>query len=96
MTVYAIVGINITDSGAYAEYVDKATKSFTSDDVKVAAACGTPVLIEGKSPYSRYVVLECKDRAAFDKWYNSSAYQQALPIRHRTAETGFFILVDGV
>ena len=96
MTIYAIVGINVNDTDAYAEYVEKAITSLGATDVKVLVASDSPITIEGQNQFSRYVLLECKDRASFDDWYNSSAYQQALPIRHRTAQTGFFILVDGV
>lgn len=96
MAIYAIVGINVNDTGAYAEYVEKAIVSLGNSDVKVIAASDSPVTIEGQNQFSRYVLLECNDRASFDAWYNSPAYQQALPIRHRTAQTGFFILVDGV
>lgn len=96
MTTYAIVGINVTDNDAYAEYVEKAIPSLEASDVKVLVASDSPITIEGQNRFSRYVLLECKDRESFDAWYNSPAYQQALPIRHRTAETGFFILVDGL
>lgn len=96
MTIYAIVGINVNDPDAYAEYVEKAIVSLDNSDVKVIVASDSPITIEGTNQFSRYVLLECKDRASFDAWYNSPAYQRALPIRQRTAQTGFFILVDGV
>lgn len=96
MATYAIVGINVTDDKAYSEYVEKAIPSLAASDVKVLVASDSPITIEGRNPFSRWVLLECKDRASFDAWYHSAAYQQALPIRHRTAETGFFILVDGI
>lgn len=96
MAIYAIVGINVSDPDAYAEYVEKAIVSLEDSGVKVIVASDSPITIEGANPFSRYVVLECKDRESFDAWYNSPAYQRALPIRHRTADTGFFILVDGV
>ena len=96
MSVYAIVGINVNDNNAYAEYVEKAITSLEGSDVKVLVASDAPITIEGQNQFSRYVLLECKDKESFDAWYNSPAYQQALPIRHRTAETGFFILVDGM
>ena len=33
---------------------------------------------------------------AFDAWYRSPEYQAAIPIRHASAETGFFVTVKAL
>jgi uncharacterized protein (DUF1330 family) len=96
MTIYAIVAINVTDVDGYQEYVGGAIGSLQAAGVKVLVASDAPVAIEGQTPFGRFVVLEFEDRAAFDAWYESPAYQKARPIRHRTADTGYFLLVEGL
>jgi uncharacterized protein (DUF1330 family) len=94
MTTYAIVGINVKDPTAYREYLRRAGRSFAGSGITVLAASDAPFAVEGVSPFSRYVLLQFPDRAAFDAWYTSPAYQDAIPFRHANAETGLFVLLD--
>ncbi len=55
----------------------------------------SPVLIEGKLPGARTVVLKFPDEAALDGFWHSEKYQEAIPFRHAGATTHFVIKVKG-
>ena len=94
MSVYLIAGINIRDKERYGEYVRRALATLDKHEVEVLAVSDEPVSHEGTNPFRRYVLLKFADQAAFDAWYRSPEYQAAAPIRHSTAETGFFVTVE--
>ncbi len=95
MSVYLMVGINVKDKEVFAEYVRKAIVSLQKYGVEPLVGSDSPVAREGKSPFARYVVLKFRDQAAFDEWYSSPEYQEAIPLRQAAAETGFFVTVEG-
>ena len=64
--------------------------------VELPAVCDTPVAQEGANPFGRYVLAKFADYAVFDAWYRSPEYQGATPLRRASAETGFFVTVDGL
>lgn len=95
MSIYLMVGMNVKDREVFAEYVRKAMVSLQKYDVEALVGSDSPVAPEGKSPFGRYVVLKFRDQAAFDAWYQSPEYQEAIPLRRAAAETGFFVTVEG-
>ena len=96
MSVYVIAGLNIHDEERYEDYATRALVSLEKYKVEVLVVSDAPVAVEGINPYRRYVVLKFPDQAAFDTWYRSAEYQSAIPIRHESAETGFFVTVNGL
>ncbi len=96
MSVYVMAGLNIRDEVKYADYANAARASLAAHQVEVLAVSDAPVNLEGKNPFSRYVLLKFTDQAAADAWYKSPAYQAAIPLRQATAETGFLVAIAGL
>ena len=96
MSVYLMAGINIRDAAAYEAYEREAMDSLKKYDSEVLVVSDKPVAREVTNPFRRYVVLRFADQAAFDAWYGSPEYQKAIPLRHASAETGFFVTVEGM
>jgi len=96
MSVYVMAGLNVHDDVKYADYATAAITSLAAHKVEVLAVSDAPVCLEGKNPYSRYVLLKFADQAAADAWYNSPEYQTAVPLRQAHAETGFLVAVPGL
>ncbi|SAL15638.1 hypothetical protein AWB68_00370 [Caballeronia choica] len=51
--------------------------------------------MEGELPYERLVIIEFPTRQDAIAWYNSSEYQEILPMRLSSSK-GIFAVVDGV
>jgi uncharacterized protein (DUF1330 family) len=49
----------------------------------------------GELPYKRLVIIEFPTRQDAIAWYNSSEYQEILPMRLSSSK-GIFAVVDGV
>lgn len=96
MSVYVMAGLNVRDDMKYADYASAALTSLTAHKVEVLAVSDAPVSLEGKNPFSRYVLLKFADQAAADAWYKSPEYQAAVPLRQANAETGFLVAVPGL
>lgn len=95
MSVYLMVGLNITDPETYAQYVEHALPTLEQHGAEALVVSDSPVSHEGDSPFGRYVVLRFEDQQAFEAWYRSPEYQAAIPLRHKASEAGFFVTVDG-
>lgn len=96
MSLYLIAGVNKHDPKTYDEYVRRAMPSLEEHHVEALAISDAPQPVEGSSPYGRYVLLKFRDRAHFETWYHSPAYQAALPLRLAAAETPFIVTVEGL
>ena len=96
MSVYVMAGLDINDEVKYGDYASAALTSLVEHKVEVLAVSDAPVSLEGKSPYSRYVLLKFADQAAAQAWYDSAEYQAAIPLRLAHADTGFLVAVPGV
>lgn len=94
MSVYATVLINIHDPSTYdlytAGWLDIWAKYGTG--AEVVAVDDDPIVIEGKWPSFRTVIMRFPSEAAFHAWYQSPEYQHLVKHRH-TASTGSFALI---
>jgi uncharacterized protein (DUF1330 family) len=95
MSVYIIAALDKHNPKTYAEYVVRGQRSLEPYPDSRVAADDAPTLIEGVLPAQRFVLLKFKDDAEFDAWYNSDAYQKALPYRQASADTRFLVKVRG-
>ena len=95
MTVYAIATLNIHDRERYAAYEGGFMDILSKHDGSILAVDESPATIEGTWDFTRTVLISFPDRAAFDAWYESDAYQEILT--HRlAASNGNVVLLDGL
>lgn len=94
MPTYAIVNATVTDPELLRAYRDAAGATFEGHDVTVRVSSNDAETIEGEPSGSRVVVLEFPDRAAFQAWYDSPAYQEIIDMRLQSTR-GFMVLVEG-
>ncbi len=95
MPVFFIAQIDIHDQAGYDQYAEQAGPSMAGIDATPLAVDDTPVLLEGSWHGPRTVMMQFPDEAAFRKWYDSPAYQQALKQR-KASTTSNAILLHGL
>ena len=94
MSVYLIAQGKVQDEAKLAQYL-KAAGPTLPPEAKILVMSLEPEVMEGEAPLPRTVVIEFPDRAAAMAWYQSPAYQAALPLRLESAP-GNAILVEGL
>ncbi len=92
MPVYFLAQVEIHDQAGYDDYAQQAGPSFEAIDAKVLAVDDTPEVLEGKWHGPRTVMLEFADEAAFRKWYDSPAYQEAAKLRWAATDSNAVLL----
>ena len=80
MSVYFVVQEKVNDQAGLEAYME-AAKSSTLGRGRAVAVDNDVVPVEGDWHGSRLVILEFEDEEAFREWYDSPAYQEALPLR---------------
>lgn len=80
MSVYFVVQEQVNDQAGLDAYVE-AAKSSSLGRGRALVVDNDVVLVEGDWHGSRLVILEFEDEEAFEEWYHSPAYQEALPLR---------------
>ncbi len=95
MSVYVIAVINISDRDEYARYEQGFMEIFNQYKGRMLSVDEAPALIEGRWPHTRTVLVEFPDRAEFDRWYHSEAYQTLAKHRFKASE-GSIALLQGL
>jgi uncharacterized protein (DUF1330 family) len=95
MSAYLIAAIDRFDLVKYQEYSVRAREALALHGATISVVDDSPVLIEGKLPGARAVVLKFPDEAALERFWQSEEYQEAIPFRHAAADTHFVIKVKG-
>lgn len=90
---YIVIREQLKDQAGLDIYSNKAYQAMT-DKVEFVAGNGKFEAIEGAAP-DGVVILRFPDMDEARKWYNSEAYQHALPFRQASAECRV-LLVEGV
>lgn len=85
MSVYAVALLNIDDREVYARYEAGFMDIFDRYGGRLLAVEEAPDVKEGEWPYTRTVLIEFPDAAAFDAWYDSEEYQSLA--EHRFASS---------
>lgn len=96
MPAYVIVGVDVTDPGAYTAYTREVPLTLEPYGGRFIVRGGHYEVIEGAWDPDRIVVLEFPDAARAHAWHASPAYQAILPIRHQNARTSFLLVVEGI
>lgn len=100
MTAYLIANIAIHDRDAYVAYEEAFISAANAD--ALASSGGTfkavdqsPEVVEGEWPFNRVVVIEFPSMENARDWYESTAYQDIIHLRHAASESST-IFVNGL
>jgi uncharacterized protein (DUF1330 family) len=95
MTVYAVAQISIHDRERYDRYAARFLPVLSRYGGRLLAADEKPEVVEGAWSYQKIVIMSFPDRSTFERWSNSSEYQEIS--RDRTAATtGVVLMVTGL
>jgi uncharacterized protein (DUF1330 family) len=94
MSTYFIVHINMNDEIVYQKYLDESDEIFKKYNGEYLAVDDKYDVIEGKSNYTKIVIISFEREEDFNKWYYSNDYQRILKYRLSGAECDS-VLVHG-
>jgi uncharacterized protein (DUF1330 family) len=92
MPAYFVAEVDVTNPAGYEPYRPLAAASIAQHGGRFIARGGRAELVEGGPEPKRVVIIEFADAAAARRWYNSSEYQAALPIRQANSQARAFIV----
>ncbi len=92
MPVYFLAQVDIHDRAGYDRYQKMAGGSMAGVEAKVLAIDDQPGPLEGDWAGPRTVLIEFPDEAMFRKWYDSSAYKEAIKVRQAATHTNAVML----
>ncbi len=92
MSVYLVARGRITDQQLHDDYVALAVPTLPSD-ARVLAVDLASEVVEGDAADTRTVIIEFPSRESFRAWYESSEYQEVLPMRLKSVP-GTLAVVD--
>jgi uncharacterized protein (DUF1330 family) len=95
MAAFVVVQESIENEAVFNQYHAKAPATIEAYGGKFLARGGNLEVMEGELPYKRLVIIEFPTRQDAIAWYNSSEYQEILPMRLSSSK-GIFAVVDGV
>ena len=95
MAAFVVVQESIENAVVFNQYRAKAPATIEAYGGKFLARGGNLEVMEGELPCKRLVIIEFPTRQAAIAWYNSSEYQEILPMRLSSSK-GIFAVVDGV
>lgn len=94
MPAYVIADIDVHDAVTYQDYVALVPGTLEPFGGRFVVRGGEHETLEGDWRPNRLIVLEFPTAADARGWYESEAYVEAMPIRHRSS-TGSLVLVQG-
>src|SRR5262245_44631217 len=74
MSVYVVAQISIHDRAMYDRYVSKFMGVLARFDGRLLAADESPTVLEGSWPHQKVILIEFRDREAFERWAYSPEY----------------------
>ena len=89
---YIIFTETIHDAEAMQTYSEAAAQAGGGGGLKPLAVDRAPEVLEGEWPATQTVLLEFESVEAAKAWYESDAYQAAVPLRQAAADTDVAIL----
>ena len=95
MAFYVVWDAEITNRPGLDPYVAAVSDTIANHGGRYLVRGGATKLVEGGPEPKIFVILEFPDAATFDRWYNSSEYQNILPYRLENSK-GRLFTVEGV
>ncbi len=95
MPAYIIARVAVTDAEKFKGYQALTPNAITTNGGKFIARGGRTVTLEGDEETRRVVLLEFKDVAAAEAFWNSPEYAEAKAARENAADFQAFI-VEGL
>ena len=95
MSAYIIADVTVTNETQMVEYREWSTRAMQEFGAEVLVRGGKVTPLEGAWSPQRVVVLNFKDRATAQAYYDSETYTQARLVREGAGSIDM-ILVDGV
>ena len=86
--------MEITDPKGLEPYRDRVASTFEPFGGRYIARGGRIASLEGEAPKGRIVVIAFESMDKAQAWYDSPAYAQLKPFRHKAAKSRVF-LVEG-
>lgn len=92
---YYIAEFKITDAAGMKPYSARVASTFEPYGGRYIVRGGSIAPLEGDGPNNRMVIIEFDSMEKARAWYDSPAYAQLKPIRHRNAISRVYI-VEGI
>ena len=86
MAAYLIGHISIKDPSLWQEYIAGVKESLAPFEAEVIFRGRRAALLAGDHTYDQCVVIKFADQPSLQKWFNSEAYQNLIPIRNKAAD----------
>jgi len=88
---YVIAEVEITDPTGFQDYVAKAIPTLAGYSARLMVRSKAHSK-EGTAPVGDIVVVAFDSLEEAERWYHSTAYGEAIPMRQRSANTRLFIV----
>lgn len=95
MAAYVLAQIDVHDAAGFERYREKVAPLVGKFGGRYIVRGGEVTPLEGELSAPRLVIIEFADRAAAERWYNSTEYQEILPFRTKSSN-GTAVIVEGV
>jgi uncharacterized protein (DUF1330 family) len=93
---YYVADFMPRDIEAIRPYSAKVESTFTPFSGRYVVRGGSVLPLEGVAPTGRMIVIEFDSLDQAKAWYNSPAYAEIRPIRHRAGETNAYFMEASV
>jgi len=95
MSVYMVAMVRVHDPETYKQYTARTPALISKHGGRFLVRGGEVETLEGPTFDQRLVVLEFPSREAYDAFYQSPEYQEAMTFR-QVASEATFLLAEGV
>jgi uncharacterized protein (DUF1330 family) len=92
---FYISEFEVTDPAGMKPYSARVASTFEPFGGRYLVRGGKIAALEGEGPRNRIVIIEFDSMESAQAWYNSPAYAELKPIRHKAARSNVF-LVEGI
>jgi uncharacterized protein (DUF1330 family) len=92
LPAFYISEFEVTDPEGLKPYSARVASTFEPFGGRYIVRGGTIAPLEGEAPKGRIVIIAFESMEKAQAWYDSPAYQELKPIRHKAAKSRVFIV----
>jgi uncharacterized protein (DUF1330 family) len=92
LPAFYISEFEVTDPEGLKPYSARVASTFEPFGGRYIVRGGTIAPLEGEAPKGRIVIIAFESMEKAQAWYDSPAYQELKPIRHKAAQSRVFIV----